>query len=103
PICVNAPAITHGQKLAGGRGSPCPSASITAARKTSAKGNPKRNRTWVAPTVPSWVGSSRWVALRTVCAGAARVGTPAQSHEGSSQAEDGIRDNQEGARSATTI
>src|SRR5919204_6393509 len=84
PTCVSAPAATQGQKLAGGCGRPCPSASITAARKMSAKGKPKRNRTWVAPTVPSLAVSSRWVALRTVCAAAAMMVKRAQSHEGSS-------------------
>ena len=70
-ICASAPTITQGQKTTGGRGSACPSASSTPARKTSANGKPNRKRTWVAPTVPSFAVSSRCVALRTVCAAAA--------------------------------
>src|ERR1700730_11486322 len=60
--CASAPTTTQGQKTSGGRGGSCPSAIITAARKTKAKGNPNRKRTWVAPTVPSLAGSSRCVA-----------------------------------------
>ena len=81
---ATAPTITQGQNIGGGRGSPCPRAIITPARKTSAKGKPKRNRTCVAPTVPSFAVSSRCVALRTVCAAAAIIVKRAQSHEGSS-------------------
>src|SRR5262252_7615733 len=78
-ICASAPTITQGQKISGGRGGSCPSAIITAARKTKAKGNPNRKRTWVAPTVPSLAVSSRCVALRTVCALAAMTVNSAQS------------------------
>src|SRR4029079_10255474 len=81
--CVSAPRTTQGQKAGGGRGRPCPSAIITPARKMSANGNPNRKRTWVAPTVPSLVVSSRCAALRTVCAAAATMVKTAQSHEGS--------------------
>ena len=65
-ICVNAPFRTQAQKIAGGRGNGAPAASSTMARKISANGSPKRKRTWVAPTVPSVVVSSRCAALRTV-------------------------------------
>ena len=81
--CVSAPRTTQGQKTGGGRGRPCPSAIITPARKMSANGNPNRKRTWVAPTVPSLVVSSRCAALRTVCAAAATMVKTAHSHEGS--------------------
>src|SRR5262245_13150221 len=70
-ICARKPSSAQGQNTSGGRGRPCPSAIITPARKTSANGKPNRKRTWVAPTVPSLAVSSRWVALRTVCAAAA--------------------------------
>ena len=49
------------------------------ARKMSAKGDPNRKRTWVAPTVPSLAVSSRWVALRAVWAAAAMMVKTAQS------------------------
>ena len=52
--------------------------------RTSAKGSPNRNRTCVAPAVPSDVVSSRWVALRTVWAAAAMTVNSAQSQEESS-------------------
>ena len=78
-ICASAPSITHGQNTSGGRGSAAPVAISTAARKTSANGNPNRKRTWVAPTVPSRAVSSRWVALRTVWAAAAMTVNSAQS------------------------
>src|ERR1700730_12692355 len=77
--CASAPTTTQGQKTSGGRGGSCPSAIITAARKTKAKGNPNRKRTWVAPTVPSLTVSSRCVALRTVSAAAAMIVKTAQS------------------------
>src|SRR5262245_21499690 len=70
-ICARNPSITQGQNTSGGRGSPCPSASITPTRNNSANGKPNRNRTCVAPTVPSLAVSSRCVAVRTVCAAAA--------------------------------
>src|SRR6266436_1959370 len=57
---------------------------MTAARKTSAKGNPNRKRTWVAPTVPRLAVNPRWVALRTVWAAAAMMVKKAHSHDGSS-------------------
>src|SRR5262245_355108 len=81
---VSAPTMTHGQNIGGGRGGSCPSAIITAARKTRAKGKPNRKRTWVAPTVPSLAVSSRCVALRTVCAAAAMTVKMTHSHEESS-------------------
>src|SRR5262245_11358577 len=56
---------------------------MTAARKITANGNPNRKRTWVAPTVPSVAVSSRWVALRTVCAAAAISVKTAQSQPAS--------------------
>src|SRR5260370_29581884 len=59
---------------------------MTAARKTSAKGKPNRNRTWVAPTVPSLAVRPRWVALRTVCAAAAMMVKRGQDHAGSNNA-----------------
>src|SRR5262245_26000735 len=82
--CVSAPTMTQGQNIGGGRGGSCPSAIITAARKTRAKGKPNRKRTWVAPTVPSLAVSSRCVALRTVCAAAAMTVKTTHSHEESS-------------------
>src|SRR6266849_4156216 len=54
---------------------------MTAVRKTSAKGKPNRNRTWVAPTVPRLAVRPRWVALRTVCATAAIIVKRAHNHD----------------------
>ena len=78
-ICASAPSSTQGQNASGGRGSAAPVAISTAARNTSANGNPNRNRTCVAPTVPSCAVSPRWVALRTVCAAAAMIVKTTQS------------------------
>jgi len=78
-IWLNAPARTHGQNTSGGDGNAVPVTVKTQARKTSAKGNPKRKRTWVAPTVPRAAVSSRCIALRAVCAAAAISVKTAQS------------------------
>jgi len=69
--CAKAPSNTQGQKLSPGRGSGDPVAMSTAARKTSAKGKPNKNRTWVAPTVPRPPVNSRCIALRKVWKNAA--------------------------------
>src|SRR5262245_56946500 len=78
-IWVNAPARTHGQNACGGDGNAAPVAVKTHARKTSAKGNPKRKRICVAPTVPRAAVNSRCIALRAVCAAAAISVKTAQS------------------------
>ena len=52
-ICATAPSITHGQNPQPGRGSGTSVPSIRPMRKISANGKPNRNRTCVAPTVPS--------------------------------------------------
>src|SRR5580658_379209 len=78
-IWVKAPAMTHGQNFNPGSGNGAPVANSKTARKTSAKGKPNRNRTWVAPTVPRLVVSSRCIALRRVCANAAMTVKTAQS------------------------
>src|SRR5450830_1150979 len=78
-ICASAPPITHGQKAAGVGGRLAPVTAITPNRKISANGNPNRNRTWVAPTVPRLAVSSRCMALRAVCAAAAISVKTAQS------------------------
>ena len=70
-ICAPAPSTTHGQKIAGGVGSGSPVAISTPPRRTMANGKPNRKRTWVAPTVPSAVVSSRCMALRAVWPAAA--------------------------------
>ena len=73
-ICASAPSSTQGQNASGGRGSAAPVAISTAARKTSANGNPNRKRTWVAPTVPSVAVE---LALRRVAHGLRRGGDAA--------------------------
>src|SRR4051794_15521408 len=78
-IWVKAPAITQGQNIAGGRGSPSPSTVMTPSRNRMANGKPNKNRTCVAPTVPSVAVSSRCMALRAVCAPAAITVKTAQS------------------------
>src|SRR5579885_2374782 len=78
-IWVKAPARTQGQNIAGGVGGVSPVATATPIKNTMAKGKPNRNRTWVAPTVPSVAVSSRCMALRAVCAAAAISVKTAQS------------------------
>src|ERR1700722_2609796 len=78
-IWVNAPAVTQGQKFSPGRGNGAPLTQSKTKKKISAKGKPKRNRTWVAPTVPRLVVSSRCIALRSVWANAAMTVKTAQS------------------------
>src|ERR1051326_3762622 len=78
-ICESEPARIHSQNAVPGCGRPAPLASSTAARNTSANGQPNRNRTWVAPTVPSRAVSSRCIALRAVCPAAAMIVNTAQS------------------------
>src|ERR1700680_5293160 len=73
-ICAPAPSITHGQKLKDGRGSGTPVTSKTPIKDSNANGNPNRNRTWVAPTVPRLVVSSRCMELRKVWKKAAADG-----------------------------
>ena len=70
-ICAPAPSITQGQKLKDGRGSGTPVTSKTPIKDSNANGNPNRKRTWVAPTVPRLVVSSRCMALRKVWKNAA--------------------------------
>ena len=70
-ICAPAPSITQGQKLKDGRGSGTPVTSKTPIKDSNANGKPNRNRTWVAPTVPRLVVSSRCMALRKVWKNAA--------------------------------
>src|ERR1051326_585530 len=78
-ICESEPARIHSQNAVRGCGRPAPLASSTAARNTSANGQPNRNRTWVAPMVPSRAVSSRCMALRAVCPAAAMMVNTAQS------------------------
>src|ERR1700686_4620038 len=78
-ICVKAPAVTQGQNFNPGSGNGAPVAHNRTIRKTSAKGKPNRNRTWVAPTVPRLLVSSRCIALRSVCANAAMTVKTAHS------------------------
>ena len=70
-ICAAAPSITHGQKLKDGCGNGTPVTSKTPIKDSNANGKPNRNRTWVAPTVPRLVVSSRCMALRKVWKNAA--------------------------------
>ena len=55
---------------------------MTPARNTTANGKPNRKRTWVAPTVPSVLISSRWAALRMVCDAAATIVKTAHKRSG---------------------
>ena len=71
--CAKAPRIAHGQNSRPGRGKDAPVASMTPTRKTITNGKPNRKRTCVAPTVPSFVVSSRCMALRSVCMKAAKT------------------------------
>src|SRR5260370_42460352 len=87
--CASAPTITQGQKTSGGRGGSCPSAIITAARKTKTKGNPNRKSTGGAPTGPSLAVSSRCGAVRTGCAAAAKTGKRLQMHQETSTGSEG--------------
>src|ERR1700733_13531953 len=80
-ICAPAPSITQGQKLKDGRGSGTPVTSKTPIRDSNAKGKPNRERTWVAPTVPRLVVSSRCIALRKVWKNAAVTVKTIQSQE----------------------
>ena len=78
-ICAAEPSSTQSQKAQPVCGSRAPVHSIMPARKTSANGKPNRNRTCVAPSVPSVPVSSRCIALRTVCAAAAMMVKTIQS------------------------
>src|ERR1700719_1405457 len=78
-ICESEPARIHGQNADPGCGGPMPFASSTAAKNSSANGQPNRNRTWVAPTAPSFAVSWRCMALRAVCPAAAWIVNTANS------------------------
>src|ERR1700686_2610190 len=78
-IWEKAPASTQGQNRGGGFGKALLVTATRPAKKMSANGKPNRNRTWVAPTVPSVAVSSRCMALRAVCAAAAISVKTAQS------------------------
>src|ERR1700757_1193356 len=73
--------MVHGQNVSPGRGSGAPVTAISTIRNNSAKGRPNRNRTCVAPAVPSVPVSSRCIALRTVCAKAAMTVKMAQTQD----------------------
>src|SRR5277367_1329095 len=80
PIWNSAPSIVHGQNFHLGRGSGAPVTDNKPMRNNSAKGKPNRNRTCVAPAVPSVPVNSRCIALRTVWAKAAMTVKMAHSH-----------------------
>src|ERR1700731_3483530 len=80
-ICAPAPSITQGQKLKDGRGSGTPVTSKTPIKDSNANGKRNRKRTWVAPTVPRLVVSSRCIALRKVWKNAAVTVKTIQSQE----------------------
>jgi len=88
-ICVIVPASTHGQNASRGLGNAIPAKTSTPASKTRAKGNPNRNRTCVAPRVPSVTMSSRCMALRAVWLAAATIVNAAQS-QGRSTMKDSV-------------
>ena len=77
--CAKAPRIVHGQNSRPGRGKGAPVASSTPSRNTSTNGKPNKNRTCVAPTVPSVTVNSRCIALRSVCMKAAMTVKTAHS------------------------
>src|SRR5690606_16672005 len=70
-ICASAPPSTNSMNSKPPCGAWPPSTSITMARNSKAKGKPNRNRTWVAPSVPSVAVRLRCTALRPACAAAA--------------------------------
>ena len=81
-IWLTAPKDTQAANAGFGAGSEYPPIACTPSSHRIAKGSPYRNRTSVAPSVPSSAVRLRCAALRSVWANAAQTVTGIQSQSG---------------------